>query len=552
MRKLSLTLLSLLALSALSIGGLKAVGGTTPVWPAVENQLARDHVLPGTALEKLIRANQDFSLLRPEEANDKLIIPLWLRVNWRKAHPEGTFTADDPTGGYPLVLREVAEWMVTHQNLQAPPDALDVPTGRAATAGANLRISGAKTSPRSESAITINVDNPTQILGASNAISSAGTQAIFFSSNGGATWGQTALSLITGDSFHSDPTADWTSDGNAWSITIGINKSGTKLHMRSYKSTTGGSTWAFDATYSGSQTATDKEMLWVDHSATSPFRNTLYSCWHNNNPGFVNRRTAAGWGTMIQVTGAESTGTAIGCDVRTNSAGDAFVFWPTTGNSKIVVAKSTNGGASWGAGKVVATTFDSYDIGIPSMASRRALIYTSGGAYKNATTNNVYVSWTDQTGVSGCNSPANEPGTNAASTCKTRIWFARSTDGGTTWGAPVMINNQASLNDQFNQWLAVDPNNGRIGVMYYDTVGDSTRKTTNVWYQSSGDGGVTWSAALKVSTAATDETIAGADSGNQYGDYNGLTGFLGNFFPSWTDRRNNAKEEIWTAPIVDP
>jgi len=553
MRKLSLTLLSLVGISALSIGGLKAVGGTTPVWPAVENQLARDHVQPGTALEKLVRANQDFSLLRPEEANDKLLIPLWLRVQWRKAHPEGDFTTPDPTGGYPLVLREVAEWMVTHQNLQAPPDATDVIGGKTATAGANLRISGAQTTSRSESAITINVNNPTQILAASNSISSGGKQAIFYSSNSGATWGQTVLSpFFTGDAFHSDPTADWTSDGNAWSLTIGINNAGSKLHMRSYKSTTGGSTWATDATFSGTQTATDKEMLWVDHSATSAFKDTLYSCWHNNNVGYVNRRTASSWGTAIKVTGTESTGTPIGCDIRSNSAGDVFTFWPTTGNSKIVVAKSTNGGFSWGAGKVVATTFDSYDIGVPSFASRRALIYTSGAAYKSGTTDNVYVSWVDQTGVSGCNSPANEPGTNAASTCKSRVWFSRSTDGGTTWGTPIMINNQAGKNDQFNQWLAVDSNNGKIGIMYYDTVNDANRKKTDVYYQSSADGGVTWSAALKVTTAQTDETVAGADSGNQYGDYNGLSGYLGNFLPSWTDRRNNAKEEIWTAPIVDP
>src|SRR4051794_894890 len=159
MRKLSLTLLLLLALSALSIGGLKAVGGTNPIWPAVDHQLARDGILPGTALEKLVRANQDFSLLRPEEASDKLLIPLWLRVQWRKAHPEGNYSADDATGGYPLVLREVAEWMVTHQNLQAPPDGLEI-AGKAATVGANILISGAQPSARSESAITINVNNP--------------------------------------------------------------------------------------------------------------------------------------------------------------------------------------------------------------------------------------------------------------------------------------------------------------------------------------------------------------------------------------------------------
>lgn len=58
--------------------------------------------------------------------------------------------------------------------------------------------------------------------------------------------------------------------------------------------------------------------------------------------------------------------------------------------------------------------------------------------------------------------------------------------------------------------------------------------------------------AWKGGTAQTDETIAGADSGNQYGDYNGLSGFLGKFFPSWTDRRDLTFEEIWTAPISDP
>src|SRR5262249_4038225 len=174
-------------------------------------------------------ANQDFSLLRPEEADDKLLIPLWLRVQWRKANPEGNYSAADPTGGYPLVLREVAEWMVHHQNLEAPPAALEAPASRVATVGANLRISGAQPSPRSESAITIDPDSPSQVLAASNAIVAAGTQAIFFSSDGGATWGQTALELVAKDAFHSDPTADWTQDGSAWSMTIGINKSGTRL-----------------------------------------------------------------------------------------------------------------------------------------------------------------------------------------------------------------------------------------------------------------------------------------------------------------------------------
>ena len=552
---------------ALSCGALLAAPPANAGWPSVDQQIRKDHVRSGSALERVIRENQDFQMLRAEEASDTLPVPAWLRVYWRKAHPEGNYSADDPTGGYPLVLKEIHEWMLTHQDLRAgDPDNLHLAsilegesegkalavTTESLTVGTDLRISEATTNPRSESAISINPLNVNKIIGSSNNIGGNGRQAMYYSSNGGLTWATSFLPLTNRDQFHSDPTIDWTSDGTAWSATLGIR--GFTLQARAFKSTDGGATWTVDATYSGSQKNVDKEMLWIDHSATSPFRDYIYSCWHNGNPQYVNRRTgiAGAWGTPIQISGTESTGTSIGCDVRTNANGDAFVFWPTTGNRRIIMAKSTNGGASWATPKVVYTTFDSYDIGVPSFNSRRILIYTSGGAYRTATKNNVYVTFTDLSGATGCTTAANEPGSNAASACKTRIWFARSTDGGTTWSAPVKINDQASNNDQFNQWLAVDEATGAIGVMYYDTVADATRKKSKVYFQLSVDDGVTWSPAAVASSQFTDETISGADSGNQYGDYNGLAGVAGTFFPSWTDRRNAAKEEVWSSPIITP
>jgi hypothetical protein len=521
-------------------------------WPTLKAQLQKSHVPAGSALEKLIRENQDFSMLRPDEAYDNLRIPLWLRVHWRKAHPEGTYSAADPTGGYPLVLKEVAEWMEHHPDLRPGRPEPPIPPTKA-TAGTNLRVSGAQTVPRSESDIRVNYWNTQKIIGASNNIGGSGQQAQFFSSDGGATWGQTSLPLQIGDAFHSDPTVEWTSDGTAWSTTIGINSTGTQLRMRAYKSTNGGASWTFDNTFSGTQTNTDKQMIWVDHSATSAFKDNLYACWHNGLPQFFNRRTgpAGAWQTAIQISGAETTGTAIGCDVKTNSTGDVFVFWPDTGSRRVNVAKSTNGGVSFGAPVRIATTFDSFDIGVPSFNSRRQLIYTSGGAYKTGTKDMVYAVWSDLTGATGCATASNEPGSNAASACKTRVWFARSSNGGSTWGTPVMINNQASLNDQYNPWLVVDETNGQIAVMYYDTVADSTRKKTDVYYQASFDDGGSWSTPLKVTTAQTDETISGADSGNQYGDYNSLSGIAGTFFPSWTDRRGGAREEIWTAAVQE-
>lgn len=550
-RPLGITALMLGILSAAPEANAKAPNAE---WPTLESQLAGDNVVPGSALENLIRENQDFQLLRPDEAHDKIGLPPWLRVAWRKAHPEITYAATDPTGGYPRVLLDVHSWMVRHQDLVA-----STPTADAApiladstSVGGNVRISGSSTSPHSESSISIDTSNPSRIIGASNDINTS-HQAQFYSTDGGATWSQTTLPLTTGDAFESDPTVGWTSDGEAWAGTIGVNNFQTVLKLRWCKSTNGGATWTFDSTISGSQASVDKPMTWIDRSASSTFKDSMYATWHNGNPVYVNHRSGPGgtWGSPLRVSAGETTGTGIGGDVKTNSAGDVFVFWPDTGSSKIYTVKSTNGGGTYSSPTLVATTFDSFDIGIPAMNSRRALIYVTAGAYKSGSRNDAYAAWTDQTGAAGCNAPVDEPGGNTASPCTTRIWFARSTDGGATWSAPLMINNPPSLNDQFNPWLAVDETNGRISVMYYDTVNDPGRRKTDVWYQTSSNGGVTWSAPTRVTTAMTDKTVAGADSGNQYGDYNGMAGYNNSFFPSWTDRRNNAREEIWTAHITE-
>ncbi|MEA2490497.1 MAG: serine protease, partial [Acidobacteriota bacterium] len=527
----------------------------TETWPSINEQLNEDEIDAGSALAALVATNQDFSKLRADEKKDKVGLPPWFRVYWRKNHPEGNYSASDPTGGYPRVAHEVHEWMEHHQDLKARaplPDA--APSTKLA-----LSVSGTAGSPRSESDIRIDYWNPNRVIAASNDIVAGGHQVQYYTTDGGVTWGRTSLPFASGDTSHSDPTVDWTSDGTAWSTTIGVQSA--KLFMRSYKSTNGGATWTFDNTFSGTQSNTDKQLMWIDHSASSPFKDYIYVIWHNGNPAFMNRRSgpAGTWGTPIQVSGAESTGTAIGADVVTNSDGTVFGFWPTTGNSRIFMVKSTNGGTSYSAPQQIAVTKDSYDIGVPAFASRRALIYVSSGAYRNVAAGKdlVYTSWTDLTGATGCTAPANEPGTTVTSTCKTRVWFTRSTNGGTTWEAPRMINNQSSLNDQFNQRLAVDETSGRIGMMYYDTVGDAGRKKTDVFFQSSADDGVTWSTPQKVSTGMTDETITGANSGNQYGDYNGISGHNGTFFPSWTDRSASTREEIWsnatsTTPCTPP
>ncbi|HWS71091.1 MAG TPA: sialidase family protein, partial [Thermoanaerobaculia bacterium] len=369
MKKTSALLgLVFLLLSTIAIAAPPPDAG--PKFPSLDDQLKKAHAKAGSALDKLIRENQDFGKLKKKDADDT-IVPPWLKVYWRKGHPEVNYDNDnDATGGYPLVLKEVLEWMMTHQDFKAGNSEASLAPGRnfgdvdddaeeardakgrrlsshAATAGTNVRTSGAQTASRSESDIRVNYWNPTKIIAASNNIGGSGTQGMYYSTDGGVTWGQTTLSLASGDSFHSDPTVDWSSDGTAWSTTMGIN--GNVLKVQSYRSANGGATWTFDGTISGTQTNTDKQMQWVDHSAGSPYANNNYVIWHNGNPAFMNRRTSSGWGSPIQVSDAQATGTCIGADVKTNSSGDVFGFFPDTGSRGIYVVKSTNGGASYAA-----------------------------------------------------------------------------------------------------------------------------------------------------------------------------------------------------------
>jgi hypothetical protein len=58
-------------------------------FPSLEEQLRAANVKTGSALDKLIRANQQLDMLRQEEATDRVGLPPWIRIYWRKKHPDG-------------------------------------------------------------------------------------------------------------------------------------------------------------------------------------------------------------------------------------------------------------------------------------------------------------------------------------------------------------------------------------------------------------------------------------------------------------------------------
>jgi hypothetical protein len=421
------------------------------------------------------------------------------------------------------------------------------------------RLSGAQPHPRSESDVRFNYNNLDQIIGASNDHVRP-TQAQFYSIDGGATWNQSGLPSVKGDSFQSDPCVDWTSDGTAWALALGVDGVNVSVGLHAFKSLDGGATWTLDDTI-GTRAA-DKPSLWVDHSPSSPHRDNIYALWTYTDSGatYVARRDGPGgtWQAPVPVSGPETTGGSIGGDVKTNTFGDVFAFWPSEGPpATLYVAKSIDGGASFGALGApvpIAHTFGSYQIWPPAQSVRGCLIYISGAAYRTATEDLVYACWADMSGDPSCPKPSDQTVLHQGSACTARIYFARSLDGGDHWSpVPTKINDQPPRdpthffpNDQFFPRLALDETSGDLMVIYYDTFNDPARLKTDIWMQCSNDGGAGWTSPVRVTSSESDETKT--TDRDQYGDYIGLSGHAGHFFGCWTDSRSGL-EEIWGTPI---
>lgn len=79
------------------------------------------------------------------------------------------------------------------------------------------------------------------------------------------------------------------------------------------------------------------------------------------------------------------------------------------------------------------------------------------------------------------------------------VMFARSTDGGVNWSAPVRVN-AVRTGWQWFGTMSVAPN-GRIDVVWNDTRNDATATFSELYYSFSQNAGVSWSAAEPLSIA---------------------------------------------------
>jgi PKD repeat protein len=495
----------------------------------------------------------DLLLLPANEAEIREPIPAFYRVEVRRAHRQLTASGADrgttfthyPRSALNGFLAKYSGYLVngtlyTRVEAQADGRFAIYPTtafdGDFSGALPNF-LGGEKriTTPAgaAESAISVNPVNANLVIAGTNGPGSG--QKMWYSSDGGTTWGGPVSLANT----CCDPAVGWSPDGSVAYAAALSTVVGSGTNVLFYRSTNNGQTWTL-AKQLNNANASDKEYFTVDHSTASPYLGRIHLAWHDSNvqkyafsaDGGVN------WSAILTL---DSASRGIGSDLTTDPAGNVYFFFPTTSggsNAKqIRMLKSTNGGTSFAAGVTVSATNADFDFPIPAMETRRAFVYVSADSDRTGGTYNgsVYASWTDTSTTENNNSAT-------ANHAVVRVAYSR--NGGSTWTVTTPHpTSDVNTVDRFNQWLSVD-GSGRVFVMYYDTRNSSGRTGTDIYYAVSTDGAQTWSAPARLTTV----TSRNATDSFEWGDYNGMDAMMANLIAIYTDNRD---ESGGTAQSVD-
>jgi hypothetical protein len=252
-------------------------------------------------------------------------------------------------------------------------------------------------------------------------------------------------------------------------------------------------TWTPALTVSGTSWS-DKPWM-----AVSPNGNDIYIAWssHGNIVTVASHNGGASFSTPLQITNETNIYYyPNGATVLNN--GTAFMVaseYPEKGNNTkitgalpIVVFRTSNGGTSW-----TRTVVDTLNTGATFATSSVTTIASDG-------TNLLLVySGSLTVGANG------------------KVYVRRSTDSGVSWSARVEMTTSAGGADATS--VAAAGKTNLFAITWMDKRGGGW----NVWERESTDGGVTWSADVKVSDAisgATYKTPTGF--GLPYGDYDML------------------------------
>ncbi len=386
-------------------------------------------------------------------------------------------------------------------------------------------ITGTETFPnvtQSETFTTANPDDPNQIMVAYNdsrgrnfaPINISGAS---ISTDGGTTF--TRLTKANGqspfDNTFGDPVVLYHKPSGTW-VTVWLDGACGGQGLGGYKSTTPSDPNSWTHFCAFNEGSADRESGWADNNPSSPFFGRLYISWNDFNQA----------------------------------------------NANIFVISSTDGGATWSSPHMVSTqaTFVR-DVQITGDLAGSGTIYVAGmdeggGGFPHNDTNLIFKSTDGGNTWSNTYTGTPFPGPGVTSSGYFACMFTdfgaywrhdyiRSTDGGVTFGTPVLLNTDGGTRPQWQPNLSVSPT-GTLLATWYDaresascTAGNPGVPCYRMWSRKSNDNGVTWLPDDALSDVVT-PLPAQPDPGIQptyAGDYDYGSALLTKHLTSWTDGR---------------
>jgi hypothetical protein len=377
--------------------------------------------------------------------------------------------------------------------------------------------------PFSEPSIAIDPSNPQQLVAAYQVDAS-----IAYSRDAGKSWTIAEGTAATDYRRSGDVSVAYDNQGHAFLCYIAFDKLGTDnywghnatrngIFVR--RSSDGGKTWDKDASVVIAHPTEpgipfeDKPYIVAD-TTHSKYAGNLYVGWTEfslSKSIMLFSRSADGgksWSKPIEISTKEGlprddNGAVEGFTGAVASDGALYVVWCDV--SGIIFAVSHDGGASFSRSRTIVKTGPSYfdpdhvfrGNGFPEIGidPRSGQLFVSWGDYSNGDID---------------------------------VFVASSNDHGKHWSAPVRANNDTLHNghDQFFQWLAVDPVDGSVNVIFCDRRADPDNRSYYMVLARSTDHGASFNNYFW-STKPSDP------SDLFMGDYMGIAANAGKVYGVW-------------------
>ena len=412
--------------------------------------------------------------------------------------------------------------------------------------------------PQNESSIAVNPTNPMNLIASAVDYRPApGTDVsggwVYVSDDGGESWTNKALGLYKDNWTNgNDPSVSFDGQGNGY-VMYGsfVNTGGMPNAVLISRTTDEGKTWNANIPVISrdtvSDTFEDKYYVEVDKSVNSPYYGTIYTPWKRMN--YTDSSTQIvfskspdkgdSWSdpvnlsprkeyTINHITWGQSYPL-----LTTGPGGEIYSVWNDGTVNGVGFNKSLDGGDTWDDPRII-RNYETFGNEVSTSSGRKHSVKgVRAETYPVIKCDYSDSEWSGNLYV-----------TYAGGTIPD-IFFSRSTDKGVTWSDAKIIHSDTK-NDQFWQWMDIDPLSGHIAIMYLDSRNDEENFWSETWVSLSTDGGQTWT-DRQVSDHLSD--ISRGVNGVFAGDYSGCAFYDGIIYPSWVDMRDKTNNNVYTAVV---